>query len=199
MIAVALVLCAGVDAFLVPSPLGRAGLLRPRNAVRLSKSVGPSMMAGEQSLAPKPTRAGDGVAAQSPSYGPHIKVGKKGMILNPWGAWVVTYSMVLAFLGYFYLKFREILSIVLMGMLKPTPEHCCWIMHKYVPPFTHALPPAAPRSVLQHGRHTRSRGFLTLRGCEQVVQHRAEVRPVGPAGAPYPRRVHSTAPRVSGR
>eukprot|EP00960_Hanusia_phi_P018372 541713-Hanusia_phi.AAC.4 len=63
--------------------------------------------------------------------GPHIKIGKKGAILNPWGLWVLTYSMVLAFTGYLYLKIRQAFSFLIFGRLKPTAEHCCWIMHSW--------------------------------------------------------------------
>jgi len=76
-----------------------------------------------------PSAAGEVVVGSN--YGPHIKIGKKGMILNPWGFWVMSYSMVLAITGWMYLKFRQILSVLLLGFLKPSPEHCCWIMHSW--------------------------------------------------------------------
>ena len=65
------------------------------------------------------------------SYGPHIKIGKKGNVLNPWGFWVMTYSMVLAITGWLYLKIRQMIGVVTLGLLSPSPEHCCWIMHSW--------------------------------------------------------------------
>jgi len=47
------------------------------------------------------------------------------------GLWVMSYSMVLAITGWMYLKFRQLLSVLLLGSLKPSPEHCCWIMHSW--------------------------------------------------------------------
>jgi hypothetical protein len=69
-------------------------------------------------------------AAES-NYGPHIKVGKKGAILNLWGLWIMTYSVALGLIGYLYLKIRVILGALTLGLLKPTAEHCCWIMHMW--------------------------------------------------------------------
>ena len=43
----------------------------------------------------------------------------------------MTYSMVFAITGWLYLKLRQVLSVLLLGFLKPTPEHCCWIMHSW--------------------------------------------------------------------
>mmetsp|Transcript_38912 Transcript_38912/g.92077 ORF Transcript_38912/g.92077 Transcript_38912/m.92077 type:complete len:346 (-) Transcript_38912:171-1208(-) len=129
-----LALCLSVDAFTVNvAPAGRAALARPCHAMRRGMQLPATRMsAGEPVLAPKPVLATGDSAAKTPGYGPHIKIGKSEKILNPWGLWVLTYSMVLAFAGYFYLKFRQILSTVLFGLVKgPSPEHCCWIMHKW--------------------------------------------------------------------
>lgn len=63
--------------------------------------------------------------------GPHIKIGKKGAILNLWGLWIMTYSVTLAVIGWAYLKFRVLLGFLTMGLLKPSAEHCCWIMHSW--------------------------------------------------------------------
>lgn len=131
-----LALCLSVDAFTVNvAPAGRAALARPCHAMRRGMQLPATRMsAGEPVLAPKPVLATGDSAAKTPGYGPHIKIGKSEKILNPWGLWVLTYSMVLAFAGYFYLKFRQILSTVLFGLVKgPSPEHCCWIMHKSSP------------------------------------------------------------------
>jgi len=43
----------------------------------------------------------------------------------------MTYSMVFAITGWMYLKIRQLISVLLMGMFKPTAEHCCWIMHSW--------------------------------------------------------------------
>jgi len=130
-----LALCLSVDAFtanLVPA--GRAALSRPCHAMRRGMPL-VSMSAGEPALASTPVLATSGSAAKTPGYGPHIKIGKSEKILNPWGLWVLTYSMVLALAGWVYLKFRMALAKVLFGLVKgPSPEHCCWIMHKSAPP-----------------------------------------------------------------
>jgi hypothetical protein len=63
--------------------------------------------------------------------GPHIRIGKKGAILNFWGFWVMFYSVFIALFGYAYLKLRIILGILTLGLLKPKAEHCCWIMHAW--------------------------------------------------------------------
>jgi hypothetical protein len=127
-----LALCLSVDAFTVNFvPTGRAALSRPCHAMRRGMPLAVSMSAGEPALASKPVLATSGSAAQTPGYGPHITIGKSKKILNPWGLWVLTYSMVLALAGWVYLKFRMILSKVLFGLVKgPSPEHCCWIMHR---------------------------------------------------------------------
>jgi len=100
----------------------RAALCRPRaeRATTLS-------MSSTTSSASSPAASG----GSEISYGPHLKIGKKGNILNPWGFWVMTYSMVFAITGWLYLKLRQVLSVLLLGFLKPTPEHCCWIMHSW--------------------------------------------------------------------
>jgi hypothetical protein len=63
--------------------------------------------------------------------GPHIRVGKKGAILNFWGFWVMFYSVFIALFGYAYLKLRILLGVLTLGLLKPKAEHCCWIMHAW--------------------------------------------------------------------
>jgi hypothetical protein len=63
--------------------------------------------------------------------GPHIKIGKKGAVLNAWGFWVMFYSVFIALFGYAYLKIRIVLGALTLGLLKPKAEHCCWIMHAW--------------------------------------------------------------------
>jgi hypothetical protein len=65
------------------------------------------------------------------AIGPHIRVGKKGAILNFWGFWVMFYSVFIALFGYAYLKLRILLGVLTLGLLKPKAEHCCWIMHAW--------------------------------------------------------------------
>ena len=43
----------------------------------------------------------------------------------------MTYSMVLAITGWLYLKIRQMIGVVTLGLLSPSPEHCCWIMHSW--------------------------------------------------------------------
>jgi len=91
-------------------------------------------LAASFSTALKATAAAstDGVSdGKANSYGPHIKVGKSGAILNLWGLWVMTYSVMIAIVGWAYLKLRILLGFLTMGLLKPSAEHCCWIMHAW--------------------------------------------------------------------
>jgi len=87
------------------------------------------MTSASQSSAPVAGKEKGGKVAVR--YGPHIKIGKKGTVLNAWGVWVCAYSMFFAIAGWMYLKVRQLLSVLLFGMFKPRPEHCCWIMHKW--------------------------------------------------------------------
>jgi hypothetical protein len=96
--------------------------LRPIGRVSMTAAAAATESVSEQAVAP---------TAKQVNLGPHIKVGKKGAILNLWGLWIMTYSIALGLIGYLYLKIRVILGILSMGLLKPTAEHCCWIMHMW--------------------------------------------------------------------
>ena len=69
--------------------------------------------------------------SEQSKFGPHIKIGKRGAILNAWGFWVMFYSVFIALFGYAYLKIRILLGALTLGLLKPKAEHCCWIMHAW--------------------------------------------------------------------
>jgi 1-acyl-sn-glycerol-3-phosphate acyltransferase len=83
-------------------------------------------MSGQSAAISKPTKSGAEIR-----LGPHIKLGKKGTVLNPWGVWVMTYSVAMALVGFAYLKIRQLIGFLTFGLLKPRAEHCCWIMHMW--------------------------------------------------------------------
>lgn len=104
--------------------------LRARPLSHVSARRPPLVMTSASQSSSATTKKDKG-GALAVNYGPHIKIGKKGTILNLWGLWVCIYAMFFAIIGFLYLKMRQIVSILLLGFLKPTPEHCCWIMHKW--------------------------------------------------------------------
>jgi hypothetical protein len=110
--------CANVK----QSAIGSRTALRPLGRVSMTAAAAATESVSEQAVSP---------TTKQVNLGPHIKVGKKGAILNLWGLWVMTYSVALGLIGYLYLKIRVILGILSMGLLKPTAEHCCWIMHMW--------------------------------------------------------------------
>lgn len=127
----ALFLVVAVDAFIGMQPSVPSGLRRALPACSRHLSVQKLLMSGQAASSQVQGRKAGALAKNARNLGPHFKIGKKGTILNLWGIWIMTYSVALAIIGWAYLKLREIIGFLTLGLLRPSAEHCCWIMHAW--------------------------------------------------------------------